>query len=90
MFMRIKSGYMLQNVAGYNVVVPIGDEALDFNGMINLNESGAVLWKELEKGATEADMVNALLDEYEITEDVAKADVEVFVKKMREAKLLDE
>ena len=63
---------MLRNVAGYNVVVPIGEAALDFNGMINLNESGALLWGKLEKGSTEEDLVTVLLDEYETTEETAK------------------
>lgn len=88
--MKLKPGYMLRNVAGYNVVVPIGEAALDFNGMINLNESGAMLWEMLENEATEEALVKALLDEYETTEETAKKDVSLFVQKMREAKLIDE
>lgn len=88
--MKLKPGFVLRNVAGYNVVVPIGEAALDFNGMINLNESGAMLWKMLEDGTAEEDMVKAFLDEYDITEDVARADVAAFIKKMREASLIDE
>ncbi len=90
MFMKLKPGYMLRNVAGYNVVVPIGEAALDFNGMINLNESGAMLWTMLENDTTEEDMTKALLDEYETTEEIARADVSLFIKKMREANLIDE
>ncbi len=88
--MKLKPGFVLRNVAGYNVVVPIGEAALDFNGMINLNESGAMLWSMLEKDVAEEDMVKALLEEYEITEEIARADVSAFIKKMREASLIDE
>ena len=88
--MKLRPGYMLRNVAGYNVVVPVGEAALDFNGMINLNESGAFLWKRLENETTEEALVKALLDEYETTEEIAKKDVSAFVQKMREAKLIDE
>lgn len=88
--MRIKPGYMLREVAGYNVVVPVGDAALDFNGMINLNETGAFLWKLLAEGDTDAEkMTAALLEEYEIDTQTARADVETFVKKMKEAVLLN-
>lgn len=88
--MKIKDGYMIREVAGYNVVVPVGDAALDFNGMINLNETGALLWKTLADGAEEKDLVAALLAEYDVPEDVAKSDVADFITKMREANLIDE
>lgn len=88
--MRIKSGYMLRSVAGQNVVVPVGSAAIDFNGMISLNESGAFLWQAMAQDTTEAKLVEAILAEYEVAKDAAMADVAAFVKKMREANLLDE
>ena len=88
--MKIKKDFMLRNVAGYYVVVPVGDGALNFNGVINLNESGAFLWKTMENDVTEADMVTALLGEYDVDEDRAKADVAAFVKKVSDANLVEE
>ncbi len=88
--MKIKSGYMLREVAGYSVVVAVGTDTMDFNGMINLNDSGAFLWKLLEKGASEAELLDALLAEYEVDEATAKSDISIFLNKMREAELLDE
>lgn len=88
--MKIKAGYMLRSVAGQNVVVPVGKAALDFNGMINLNESGAFLWKTMSEDTTEPLLVDALLNEYDVDEERAKADVQAFVKKMRKANLIDE
>ena len=87
--MKIKDNFMLREVAGYYVVVPVGEGALDFNGVINLNESGAFLWKTMEKDVTEADMVSALLGEYEVDEERAKADVSAFIAKMKGANLID-
>ncbi len=37
--MKIKDGFILRNVAGNNVVVPIGQATIDFNGMISLNDT---------------------------------------------------
>ena len=59
-----------------------------FNGMINLNETGAFLWRILEKGATEEEAVAELLKEYDVDEETAKADVKAFVSKLTEAGLL--
>lgn len=48
--MKIKSDYLLRKVADSYVVVPVGKATVDFNGMINLNETGAFLWQQLQKG----------------------------------------
>ena len=88
--MKIKPGYMLREVAGCNVVVAIGVETMDFGGMINLNDTGAFLWKLLENGATEDELLEKMLDEYEVSRDDAKQGISSFINKMREADLLDE
>ena len=62
--MKIKNGFMLYEVAGSYVVVPAGNETLDFNGMVTLNETGAFLWKQLEQACTQEQLVQALLQEY--------------------------
>lgn len=88
--MKIKKDFMLREVAGYYVVVPVGEGALDFNGVINLNESGAFLWKTMEQDVSEAQMVAALLSEYDVDEERAKADVSAFVERMRQGNLIEE
>lgn len=88
--MRVKKDYMLKNVAGYYVVVPVGDGALNFNGIINLNESGATLWNAMADDVTEEALVAALTAEYDVDETRAAEDVKTFVKKMKEANLIDE
>ena len=80
--MKIKDGFILREVAGNFIVVAVGNAVKDFNGVITLNEVGAFLWKKLEVGATEEDLVDALLSEYEVEKDVAEADVKKFVDKL--------
>ena len=41
--------FILRKVAGENILVPVGNTALTFNGLVTLNESGAFLWKHMEK-----------------------------------------
>ena len=87
--MKVKSGFMLREAAGYYVVVPVGEGALSFNGVINLNESGAFLWKAMENEVTEEQLVEALLGEYDVSEEQAKTDVAAFIKKMKEGNLVE-
>lgn len=86
--MKIKEGYILREVAGNFIVVAVGDAALDFNGVITLNETGALLWKALENGADEQGLLTELKKEYEIDDGTAKRDVLTFLDKLKQAELL--
>ena len=87
--MKIKSDYLLRKVADSYVVVPVGKATVDFNGMINLNETGAFLWQQLQKGAGEEALLNAMLWEYDVDEETALEGIDSFLKKLREADLLE-
>lgn len=87
--MKIKKNFILREVAGSFLVVAVGNAVKEFGGMVNLNETGAFLWKLLENGSTEELMVEALLKEYDVDCETAKKDVGVFINKLKEAKLVE-
>lgn len=86
--MKIKEGYILKEVAGNFIVVAVGEAALDFNGVITLNETGAFLWDKMGSDITEQGLVDIMMSEYDIDENTAKADVLAFTQKLKEAELL--
>ncbi len=88
--MKIKNGYVLRKVADSAVVVAVGDEVVNFGGMINLNDTGAFLWERLEAGADKNQLLEAMLKEYDVTEEVASEGIEQFLNKLREAGLIEE
>ena len=73
--MKIKDGYVLREVAGNTIVIPVGDAAINFNGMINLNETGAFLWKLLENDVEPRFLLQELMKEYDVEEEQAKKDI---------------
>lgn len=87
--MKIKDDFILRKVADSYVVVPVGKLTLNFNGIINLNETGAFLFEQLQKGAEREDLIQKLLDEYEVDFDRASADVDSFLQKVRDADVLE-
>lgn len=87
--MRIKDGFMLREIAGSWVVIPLCQRVVEFNGMVSLNESGALIWNELEKGADIDDLVKVILSEYDIDEETARADVCEIVELMKLGGLLE-
>lgn len=88
--MKTKEGFMLRNVAGKDIVVAVGAALVDFNGLISLNETGAFLWKKLEKGADYDSLLSDLLSEYEIDEATARDGIDKFIESARSAGLLEE
>ena len=74
--MKIKDGYLIRDIAGAHIVVPAGEQAAEFNGLMTLNETAAFIWNILAVGADEDQVVNALLSEYDIDEVTARNDVE--------------
>lgn len=87
--MKIKDNFILRKVADTYVVVPVSSMTLDFNGIINLNETGAFLFGLLQKGATKEELLEKLLEEYDVTEEKASADIEVFIGKVKDADILE-
>jgi len=75
--MKIKDGFILRSICGEFIVVGEGLAQVNFNKMLSLNESAAYLWKEVEgKTFTQEDLVQLLLDKYEVSQEQAAADVE--------------
>lgn len=80
--MKRSTNFLLQNVAGTAVVVPVGEATFQFPGMMRLNETGTYLWDLLEQEQTVASLVDAVMLRYEIDEATARRDVEAFIEKL--------
>lgn len=88
--MKIRDGFMLREVAEQWVVIPLGERVIEFNGIMTLSESGATLWREMEKDVLVDDLVRVLIKEYSVDEEIAKADTIEFVNALREKGLFEE
>ena len=87
--MKLKEEFVLRQVADVWVVLPVGKTSVDFNGMLTLNESGALLWNTLEQGGDREKLADALLAEYEVDRETALADVDEFIAKLKEIGCLE-
>lgn len=78
--------FVLREIAGEHILIPVGETAQKLHGMLNLSESGLLLWNTLQEERTEEELVEALLVEYEV--DRATADVRAFIGQMEKAGML--
>ena len=89
--MKIKKGYLVHEVAGNYVVIKIGQEAMNFNGLITLSESAKMLWDLLnrENGAVIEELVNKLLEEYDVDEKTAQNDGIEFIESLKKNNIIE-
>lgn len=87
--MKIKEGFVIKEIAGVWVVIPIGAKATEFMSIASLTETGALIWNMIEKGATKDQIIQAILSEYNIDEETAKKDFDAFIAKAADKGFLD-
>lgn len=88
--MKVSDQFILRNIAGDNLLIPVGNAALDVQGLILLSESGALLYNLLRDGCTKEDLIAALTAEYEVSEHEADLDTGAFLEQMRQLRILVE
>lgn len=77
--MRIDKEFILREIAGDYIIIPAGKTVLNFNGLITVNEVGVSLWNMLQNEVTFEELVQGILDEYDVEESVAREDVQEFL-----------
>lgn len=88
--MKIKEGYLLREIAGTHIVVPIGERVIDFKGLMTLNGTGSFIWKCLSEDTSYDALLARILDEYEVSGETARKDLDEFLGAARESGVLQE
>lgn len=88
--MKVSNQFILRTIADEHLLIPVGEAAISVKGLIALSESGALLYEKLKNGCCRADLIAALLAEYEVSEAEAAEDTEAFLNQMRQLNMLVE
>lgn len=88
--MKVSNQFILRTIADEHLLIPVGEAAISVKGLIALSESGKLLYEKLKDGCSRADLIAALMSEYEVTEEVACQDTDAFLSQMHELKMLVE
>lgn len=88
--MKISNNFLIKQVAGRTIVVPVGKAALDFNAVISLNETGAFLFSLLrENDLTVSALTDKICAEYDVAREKAECDILAFAEKIKDAGMLE-
>lgn len=88
--MKLKYDFAVREIVGEYIMVPLGAAALKFSGMISTSETGAVLAEALKEHVTRQQLLQQLLEQYDIDEATAAADLDLFLDQLRKLDLLIE
>ena len=83
--MRRKQGFIVDEIAGENVAVPVGEMSKSFHGMIKLNGTALFIWEQLENDVTEEQITDAIVAVYDVDRSLAAADVARIVGVLKNA-----
>ena len=83
--MKLNPEFVLRQVAGTWVALPVGQASVDFNGMISLNDSGALLWRTLEQDGEREALADVLVAEYAVDRATALKDADDFLADLAKA-----
>ncbi len=85
--MKIKKQFKLRTVGGMNIVVSTA--GMNFQGIITVNNTGEFIWKMLEQGAEESEIITALAKECNVSEKEISQDVKEFISSLEGAGILE-
>ncbi|MBR2309102.1 MAG: PqqD family protein [Oscillospiraceae bacterium] len=80
--MKRSENFVLSEVAGTKVLVPVGDAAVTFPGMVTMNGAGTLIWEQLEQEKTLEQLAEAMMEHYDVSKETALADAAAFVEKL--------
>ena len=81
--MKLEKEFVLREIAGDYVIIPVGKTVIEFNGLITVNEVGVSIWNMLQNEVTFDQIVQGILNEYEVEESVAREDIREFLMATR-------
>ena len=88
--MKIKDGFMLRQFGDSYIVVAVGDDSENFNKLITINSVGAFIYKLLSEDRTRDEIVKAMLEKYDVSEEIAVRDCDAYITNLKTAGLLED
>ena len=88
--MKAKQGFILRNVVDEYILMPVGDNIGKFNGTVLLNEVSAFIWEKLQNPISKEDLLQSVLDEFEVEKAVAMADLDALLATLKEYGVIED
>ena len=89
-YYQVSEGYLHRKVASNDVLISVGSNIANFNGYITLNPTASFLWDAMSVPQNACQLVQALIEEFDVPEEIAKQDVEAFLQMLQKESMITE
>ena len=86
--MKLKYEFAVREIVGEYILIPLGQGALELGEMISTSETGAAIVQALGKEVTRPELLQLILDTFEIDRDTAERDLDEFLSQLKKLNLL--
>lgn len=87
--MKRKANFLLKNVGGENLIVPLGSQVVDMNGIVVLNATGCCIWEFIADDRSVEELAAAVVERFDVDHARARADVQTFLDEIARLGLLE-
>ncbi len=88
--MKLKYDFAVRTICGETVAVAVGEGSRVYHNIISLNETAADIFKLIQQGLDEDAIVAQMLQEYDVTEDKLRPEVQHLIGQLRSEGLIIE
>ena len=80
--------FILREIADEYILIPTGSTTEEFNGIINLSDTGAFIWNHIEEANTFEELIQMITKEYDVDVNTATKDAYEFINHMLANRLI--
>lgn len=88
--MKISDKFILKTIDDESMLVPVNHDYMSVQKIINLNETSLAIYQMVKEGLDEKQIINKMLETYDVSEDVLKSDVTNVLKQFIELGVINE
>lgn len=88
--MKVNKDFVLREIAGESILVPLGQQTMQMDGIINLNPVAAVIWSALSENPDQEYVLQEILEHFDIDEVQVRKDLQEFIDEMKVAGMLED
>ena len=89
MRLRRCDSVVTREIVGETLLVPITGQLADLQEIFSLNDTGVLVWSLCDGEHSVRAIADALMEEFEVAEDVAREDVSTLAKELLDLGLLE-
>lgn len=86
--MKKTQTFIKRDINGESILIPTGDTAREFNGMITLQGTAGFIWDHIEEATSLEHLIDMITDEFEVDRKTAGSDAIFFIMQLLRAGMI--